>query len=377
MATNPNPLAGIPDFLRPANAQTKVVSAPPATLGAGTVDADVDPVNPTTINVRDAAGYTPPVMTHEATHVFQLSRNAPFVGAMSQQFQRPNDDSMYDYGGADGLLQAQQQGKTIANYTPEQQARMVQNFQQETQDAIRGGDRVRLAKVTAAYQPFVGQLAKIPPAGANMTKMTQQDLTPPAPGVPPATVAGMPALPSKLIGGTGLEPTKYVTQSYQGKTIPNLVRSGNIDLSPGKRPNIPNPETGGMSSVWSTSFGTPEGETLVPRVTNGEDGKPPHILSDKFDKKTHTSEASEYYAKYGQHLGVFKDPDSATAYAQALHLDQAKQGGEVHPAKKLPPLAAANQASPQQRYVNTMQKHFQPAAAPKPATGLPPLSTAR
>jgi len=101
----------------------------------------------------------------------------------------------------DGLMQAQKQGKTIADFNPEQQADMVEHYQAITQHAIKTGNRAMLAQATAAYEPYVGQLARIPGKGANMTQMSQQDLTPPAPGVPPATVAGMPMYPSKLLGG--------------------------------------------------------------------------------------------------------------------------------------------------------------------------------
>src|ERR1700677_659808 len=99
--------------------------------------------------------------------------------------------------------------------------------------------------------------------------------------------------------------------------VQGLKRPGNIDIT--KRPNVPNPQTGGNSSVWSTTFGTDEGEVLVPRVTNGEDGKPPRILSEK--------EAQDYYRKYKKYLGVFDSPSNATAYAQQLHEQQAAQQG--------------------------------------------------
>lgn len=38
---------------------------------------------------------------------------------------------------------------------------------------------------------------------------------------------------------------------------------------------------------------------------------------------------------------------------------------------------SVNQMPGQQQYVNTMQKHFQPAAKQAKAVGLPPLATAR
>lgn len=196
-------LADLPPFLRKSNVGTKVVNAPPMRIGQGTVDADVDPANPHTIEVRNPQAFTQPVQTHESTHVFQESRNPAFVQAgLNLQTNTQGTPAMYDYGGVDGLLQAQRQGKTISNFSPEQQATMVADYQRATQDAIKRGDGATLARVTAAYHPFVGQLAKIPPKGANMTTMTSADLTPPAPGLPPATVAGMPMLPDKLIADT-------------------------------------------------------------------------------------------------------------------------------------------------------------------------------
>ena len=199
---DPKPPAGytlmdLPSFERQANVGTKVVSAPPMQIGSGQVVADVDPANPTTIQVRYPAGYTPAVNTHESTHVYQQSRNTAFANPQGQQ--QATTAKAYDYGGMDGLLQAQQQGKTIASFTPEQQATMIADYQQQTQQAIAKRDPGTLAKVTAAYHPFVSQLAAIPPSGANMQQMTQQDLTPPAPGLPPATVAGMPMQPDKLL----------------------------------------------------------------------------------------------------------------------------------------------------------------------------------
>lgn len=94
----------------------------------------------------------------------------------------------------------------------------------------------------------------------------------------------------------GPEPT-------EGKLAP-----GNISLL--DRPEVPNPETGGTSTVWSMSFGTDKGEVLVPRVS--DDGR---ILSER--------EAIAQYDATGKSFGVFDTPENATAYAKWLHAQQA------------------------------------------------------
>jgi hypothetical protein len=124
-------------------------------------------------------------------------------------------------------MAAQRAHKTIANFSAEQQARMVEDYQKATQDAIRRGDPAALARVTAAYHPLIGQLARIPPKGANMKQMTQQDLTPAAP-MPPVNVAGMPLLPDKLIGGA-TAPARTQTASTNTPN-PHPIPSNSPDI---------------------------------------------------------------------------------------------------------------------------------------------------
>jgi len=85
-----------------------------------------------------------------------------------------------------------------------------------------------------------------------------------------------------------------------------LRRDGTVDLY--NRPQVVN-EDGSVSTVRSLSFGTDEGEVLVPTVS--DDGR---IMSD--------DEAMALYGKTGRSLGVFDTPENATAYAEDLHNQQ-------------------------------------------------------
>ncbi|MGB6934396.1 MAG: hypothetical protein WBD91_16585 [Acidobacteriaceae bacterium] len=199
MASKPTPPPGysledVPDFLKQTAANSKVVIQPPNGKDVAVVHSSSP--NEVDVNQRDQFGQ--PQLNHEETHVFQFSRNPAVVEQMQQTM--ATGPKGYTYGGTDGLLQAQMQHKTIADFGPEQQAEMVRNYASESTEAIIKGDAAKLDKLNRAYKPYLNQLANLPGKNDSMTTMTQKDLTPAAPGLPPAVESGILA-PLKVIGG--------------------------------------------------------------------------------------------------------------------------------------------------------------------------------
>lgn len=98
------------------------------------------------------------------------------------------------------------------------------------------------------------------------------------------------------------------SQPGQGYAEGGLVAPGNIDLK--NRPQHWNAD-GSVSTVRSMSIGTDDGEVLIPTIR--QDG---YAMS--------PDEAELEYRRSGRHLGIFRTPEEATAYAERLHKMQAQ-----------------------------------------------------
>jgi hypothetical protein len=79
------------------------------------------PAGGSSITVPRPSLYDIPTAAHEATHVFQNSRNDQFQNAALPTAGSIKD---YDYGGIRGLMS----NKSVADYNPEQQAEMVEDL---------------------------------------------------------------------------------------------------------------------------------------------------------------------------------------------------------------------------------------------------------
>ncbi len=89
-----------------------------------------------------------------------------------------------------------------------------------------------------------------------------------------------------------------------------MIELGNINIS--EQPIIRNPD-GTVSNLRSISIGDERGEILIPTVADN----PPRIMSNR--------EAIEEFRRTGRHLGIFRSPEAATAFAKSLSAEQARK----------------------------------------------------
>jgi hypothetical protein len=104
----------------------------------------------------------------------------------------------------------------------------------------------------------------------------------------------------------------YIRPGVENENQNGLIEPGNIDLN--NRPVVKN-ANGSISTVSSMSIEADGKEYLIPTIS-------------KTGEKWTPEQAIANFRKTGEHLGAFKDVQSATKYAKELHEQQAKQYGK-------------------------------------------------
>lgn len=203
---------------------------------------------------------------------------------------------------------------------PEVNAEAGARYMRQMLDRYHGDIR----KALAAYNwgpnnvPVDGPMPKLPQATQDyidtiMSRMQRAQQAQQYSGVPQTDNLSKPS-PSRAKLSTP-------RTMMRGDPPKGLISPGNIDLD--NRPQVRNPD-GSISTVRSMSFGTEENgkhvEVLVPTVIGNR------VVSNE--------EAIQHYRQTGENLGKFDTPENATAYSQALHMEQAQQ---YNPQPQTPP----------------------------------------
>ncbi|WP_258868367.1 lytic transglycosylase domain-containing protein [Enterobacter hormaechei] len=122
-------------------------------------------------------------------------------------------------------------------------------------------------------------------------------------------------------------------QAFYSAYPRGLLEKGNIDIH--NRPVVKNSD-GSISTVRSMSTNIDGREVLIPTVS--DDGR---IMSD--------DEAIDNFMRTGKHLGMFDNPDDATAYAESLHNQQADEYLPRNNQVPQQPVQKNTQPAPQQQ----------------------------
>ena len=129
------------------------------------------------------------------------------------------------------------------------------------------------------------------------------------------------------------ENAEQAKQAFYSAYPRGLLEKGNIDIH--NRPVVKNSD-GSISTVRSMSTNIDGREVLIP--TFSDDGR---IMSD--------DEAIDNFMRTGKHLGMFDNPDDATAYAESLHNQQADEYLPRKNQATQQPVQQSTQAAPQQQ----------------------------
>lgn len=210
-------LANAPAFQQPLlkAAKTRYKIGTPGDMSK----AHVSSSDPTSIYADEPELVTPSIQAHELTHVYQLSLREAMKHDVSED--KPGGiapASTYDYGGWQSLIDARNKGKTIRDFTDEQQASMIEdytNLQTKLHDpsyqTLPAAKKVAMLnewdQANQALAPYLRQLIgqpKLDDPKGDIFHLQTLDLKPPSPpGPPPAALTGT-AVPLPEMGGTSV-----------------------------------------------------------------------------------------------------------------------------------------------------------------------------
>lgn len=132
----------------------------------------------------------------------------------------------------------------------------------------------------------------------------------PAPPGGESALAFGPSTNPRFQGGPqGSAPSAPRDWRANAQRAPGMVEPGNIDLQ--NRPRVNN-ANGSVSTVKSVGVNLDGREVLLPTI-------------DDSGREMSVDEAVEQYRRTGKHLGIFRDSQSATAYAQSLSNQQGQR----------------------------------------------------
>ncbi len=229
----------------------------------------------------------------------ERSRNAFLLNAQQQRMRFATELERHEFSQRQKYVEGQFQGTLVNNaknassmFRRNDNAAYVslnkQTFQQIEQfGAANGWSDEQITAKKIEFKEKTAKAAAENAVGADYKQVRQQN------GELSDTVSGSRRATLNPYGG-------------DPKSTKGMVTQGNINLF--NRPSVNN-EDGTISTVRTISIGTDAGEVLIPTVS--DDGK---LLSD--------DDAIALYEKTGKHLGIFDNPDDATAYAEKLHDQQ-------------------------------------------------------
>lgn len=235
LAGHPNNIAFVGDYER--NTDGSIIKDPTGKPVVGNA--------PTTINVTDPSKFTQAVKVHEQTHLYQNTRNAAF----KQSLPNPTETGTYQYGGPAGLDKLHAQGKSIADLSVEQQARIQEDWTRiqghyamhAATGKLTPQDAADYDRYKGSYGRAIGQIAGVPNQ-ADYDGAFDIDTTPKPPGAPPAAASGIvtdiPENGRPSVADAGFLNRAPVTAS-QAPSTPQVVTGGFGIGSTPKGPSLP------------------------------------------------------------------------------------------------------------------------------------------